>query len=106
MSHEDLFFAGPKILYEQLILSLMKIRKIHVLIPIHLAWYGGNSSHKNWKYFTKKEIVHMKTTINPNDKKSNYFLNLQFELFPFAESRTISALPILNTIATRRNTVP
>ena len=25
----------------------------------------------------------MKTTINPNDKKSNFFLYLQFELFPF-----------------------
>ena len=44
---------------------------------------------------TKKEIVHMKTTINPNDKKSNYFLNLQLELFPFSKSRTISALPQL-----------
>ena len=49
--------------------------------------YDGNSST------SKKEIVHMKTTINPNDKKSNYFLNLQFEPFPFSKSRTISALP-------------
>ena len=44
--------------------------------------------------FPKKEMVHIKTIINPNDKKSNYFLNLQFELFPFSKNRIISPLPL------------
>ena len=38
----------------------------------------GNS----YSDFPKKEIVHMKTTINPNDKKSNYFLFRKVEPFP------------------------
>ena len=40
----------------------------------------------------------MKTTINPNDKK--YFLNPQFELFPFSKSRTISALLLFSPFST------
>ena len=51
---------------------------------------------------TKPEIVRLskkgnssKKNTNPNDKKSNYFLNPQFELFYFSKSRTISALPSL-----------
>ena len=31
---------------------------------------------------SKKEIVYIKTTINPNDKKSNYFLFRKVEPFP------------------------
>ena len=40
----------------------------------------GNSST-----FQKKEIVHIKTTINPNDKKSNYFLKSAIRTISFFE---------------------